>query len=173
MTSLRSPIIAASLSLVAASVAFAQSKSDQAGARNQTEMSFAPIPGVPTCLTASVQKGDPFKTAFIVLAKADAGCVVPWHWHQANEHLMIVGGDATIAMRDQNEGKPVALHAAGFALLPGKHAHEFRCEKACTFYLYSDARFDIHYVDKAGKEIPAAQALEPFEETPAPMPKGG
>jgi len=39
-------------------------------------------------------------------------------------------------------------------------ANQFRCQQACQMYIYSDAAFDIHYVNAQGNEIPAADALK-------------
>lgn len=138
---------------------------DQAVARNMSEMKFGSIAGLPTCAQASIQSGDPAQGAFIALMKTKTGCAVPWHWHTANEHLMIVEGTAHVQMKDM--GKPVALRAGGFATMPSHHIHEFRCTQACTFFLFSDQKFDIHYVDPQGKEISPEEALKPVRETAA------
>ncbi|HEX8108905.1 MAG TPA: cupin domain-containing protein [Kofleriaceae bacterium] len=96
--------------------------------------------------------------------KTKTGCAVPWHWHTANEQLMIVDGTARVEMKDM--GKPITLQAGGFAM-PSHHVHEFRCTQACTFLLYSDQKLDIHYVDPQGKEISPDEALKPVRETAA------
>lgn len=125
--------------------------------QNVTEMTFTNIPGLPTCTVGSVQNGDPAKGPSIVFAKIDAGCVIPWHWHTPSEHLMMVSGVARIEMKD---GKPLTLESGGYALMPSRHAHQFRCERACSLYIYSDAAFDIHYVDAQGNEISVEDALK-------------
>ena len=137
--------------------AFGQDMSAQAGGRNVEAMKFASIPGLPACTPGSVESGDPTKGAFIVLAKMPAGCTVPWHWHSANERLMLVSGVAQVETKD---GKPLQLEAGGFAMMPAQHVHLFRCERACLLYVDSDGAFDIHYVNAQGKEIPAADALK-------------
>ena len=157
--------LGASATLGIAAAALAQSAPERANVRNASEMTFGAIPGTPICLQASPQQGDPMATAFTVLAKAKTGCTVPWHWHSAGETLMIVTGTAQVAMK--GEGKPVTLKAGGFASLPAKHAHQMRCMQTCTFYLRSDGKFDIHYVDPQGKEISADQALKSVKETVA------
>lgn len=125
--------------------------------QNVTEMTFANVPGLPTCAVASVQNGDPAKGPSIIFAKMDAGCVIPWHWHTTNENLMIVSGVAQVEMKD---GKTLTLEPGGYAFMPSRHVHQFRCEKACSLYVQSDAAFDIHYVDAQGKEIPVEDALK-------------
>ena len=132
--------------------------------RNIMDMKFVTVPGLPTCAPGSVQSGDPTKGPFIVLGKLAAGCSVPWHWHTANEHLMMVGGEARIEVKD---GNPFTLRTGGFALMPSRHIHQARCVTPCTLYVYSDAAFDIHYVDAQGKEISPDAALKTVRETTA------
>ena len=133
-------------------------------ARNTSEMTFVSFPGMPACSTGSVQSGDPATGPSIIYAKLAAGCVFPWHWHTPTETLMIVSGTAHAQMKD---GTPVVLRAGGFAVMPSKHVHQFRCSTACTLYVHSDAAFDMHYVDTQGNEISPEAALKPVKEAPA------
>jgi mannose-6-phosphate isomerase-like protein (cupin superfamily) len=135
--------------------------------RNTAEMEFATFPGMPTCATGSVQKGDPAQGATFIAAKAQTGCVFPWHWHTPNEHLMIVSGTAQLEMKG---GKTVVLEAGGFAVMPSKHLHQFTCKKTCTLFVYSDAAFDMHYVDAQGNEISPEVALKAVGEVPGAPP---
>lgn len=118
---------------------------------------FVNLPGLPTCMTLSVQDGDPSKGAAVILAKFTSGCTVPWHWHTATEHLMGISGLAKGEMKDAS---PVTLSAGDYLLLPGKSVHQFHCVTACTVFLSIDGAFDIHYVDASGKEIPPDEALK-------------
>ena len=146
-------MILALLSLIA--TAAAQS-GDMDIAQNLAADKFQKVPGAPECLTAAVEQGDPSK-AVVFLLKATAGCSVPWHYHTANEQLMLVSGTGRVEMKD---AKPVDLHAGGFAYAPAKHVHKFTCVgRPCEFFLSSDAAFDIHYVDESGSEIPPEKAL--------------
>ena len=132
--------------------------------QNMADMKFVPFPGMPACTTGSVQSGDPAKGASIILAKAVTGCAIPWHWHTPNENLMMVAGTARAEMKD---GKAVTLQAGAFALMPAKHVHRFTCTKTCLLYIYSDAAFDIHYVDGQGNEIPPDDSRKPAKSAPA------
>lgn len=154
--------------VVVVALAALASADDKPGARNMSEMKFGEVPAVPTCFTIAVQTGDPATTQFIAAVKAKPGCTIPWHWHSAGEHLMIVSGTVHIGMRDeQAQATAKSLTAGGFAVLPARHVHEFRCEKTCQLYLYSDGKFDIHYVDPKGTEIPPEEALKGVKEIPA------
>lgn len=135
---------------------------------NMSDMHFTSVPGLPTCSTGSVQHGDPAKGPSIILAKLTAGCMIPWHWHTPNEHLMMVAGIGRAEMKD---GKSITLRAGGFALMPSRHVHQFLCEKACEFYVYSDATFDMHYVDGKGQDVSPDEALKAVKETAAKPPK--
>jgi quercetin dioxygenase-like cupin family protein len=77
---------------------------------------------------------------------------------------MIVSGVASAQMKGE---KPVTLRAGGFAIMPSHHIHQFRAIKDCVLYVYSDAAFDIHYVDEQGKEISPDEALKAVKETAA------
>jgi quercetin dioxygenase-like cupin family protein len=151
--------------VLALSTAQAQPAADQAAARNPSELKFAPSAGYPTCVQIAIESGDPAQGGFVALARAKTGCTVPWHWHTANEQLMFVDGAARVQMKDT--GKPIALRAGGFAMMPARHVHEFQCTQACTFFIHSDQKFEIHYVDPQGKEIPPEEALKPMHETAA------
>lgn len=143
---------------------------DKPGAKNASEMKFGPIPALPTCFTISVQSGDPATTQFIAAIKAPTGCAIPWHWHTYSENLMIVSGTVHVAMRDEKGGTmATSLTAGGFVTMPSKHVHEFKCEKTCQLFFYSDGKFDIHYVDPKGTEIAPEEALKAVKETATAM----
>jgi quercetin dioxygenase-like cupin family protein len=139
--------------------AFAQETTSSG--RNVAEMKLTTIPGLPTCVTGSVQSGNPTNAAAIIFAKIPAGCSIPWHWHTPNEHVMIVSGIARVEMKD---AKALVLHSGGFALLPSHHVHQFHCQEACSIYIYSDVAFDIHYVNAQGNEITPDEALKAVKE---------
>jgi quercetin dioxygenase-like cupin family protein len=124
---------------------------------------FMNLPGLPTCMKASVLTGDPSKGAFVLLVKTATGCVIPWHWHTVAESLMFVSGQGKGEMKD---GTRVMLHAGDYLNLPGKGVHQFTCIAACSFFLSADGAFDLHYVDASGNEIPPDQALKAKTKTP-------
>ena len=81
---------------------------------------FAPMAGLPSCMTLSVQRGDPSKGPSVILLKFKPGCTVPWHWHTAAEQLMVVSGTGKAQMKD---GMPVTVHPGDYMFLPAKHVH--------------------------------------------------
>jgi quercetin dioxygenase-like cupin family protein len=118
---------------------------------------FTNMAVLPSCLTLSVQRGDPSKGPAVILLKFKPGCTVPWHWHTAAEQLMVVSGTGKAQMKD---GNPVTVHPGDYMFLPAKHVHTFTAVTAVTMFNLPDGPFDIHYVDASGNEIPPDQALK-------------
>jgi quercetin dioxygenase-like cupin family protein len=116
------------------------------------------LPVLPKCMTLAIQEGDPAKGPLIVLAKFTPGCTVAWHYHSANERLLIVSGTGKGEMRDVS--KPLTLKPGDYLLLPAKGIHQFTAMTKVELFLLSDGAFDIHYVDLAGKEIAVDAALK-------------
>lgn len=141
-----------------------QEMGGQSSGRNVAEMKFTTIPPLPTCARGSVQSGDPGKGASVIFAKIAAGCLIPWHWHTPNEHVMLVSG---VGRMDMKDGKPLVMRSGAFALMASHHVHQFTCLQACQLYIYSDVAFDIHYVNKQGNEITPAEAMKAVKQTAA------
>jgi quercetin dioxygenase-like cupin family protein len=146
-------VAVAFIALLFAAPALAQGS---AVVRKMSESKFGPVAGLPTCIHAAVQSGDPAKGASILLFRGKAGCTVPWHWHTPTENVMMVSGSAKFEMKDQGA---TTVGPGGYAMMPSKHVHRFTCTSACTGFVTSDAAFDIHYVDASGKEIRPEAAL--------------
>ena len=51
-------------------------------------------PKLPSCVGLAVQDGNPAQGPSVLYIKVEKGCVVPWHWHSANERLIILSGSA-------------------------------------------------------------------------------
>jgi quercetin dioxygenase-like cupin family protein len=152
--------------LIVVSLLFAFSLSAPLLAQNSEQMPYAAmasskfmtLPMLPACMTLSAQRGDPTKGAAVLLLKFTSGCVVPWHWHTANENLMVVSGKA------KGEMKPGGAHmltAGDYLFLAGKQVHQFTCISSCVVFDVIDGAFDIHYVNADGKEITPEEALKP------------
>lgn len=147
------------LTLLLAVAAFAQSADSMPMAVSKADMKFDNVANVPACAKAAPLHGDPSKGAFVLMIRMSAGCGIPRHWHTPAEQLSFLSGTATITMPDE---KAQTLAAGSFIHLPPKNQHSFVCKTACQFFLAGDGPFDIHYVDDAGQEISADQALQPM-----------
>ncbi len=124
--------------------------------RKLAENKLATMAGLPSCITLAVESGDPTKGPSVIVFKGTRGCLIPWHTHTPNEHVMIVSGSAKVEMKG---GSSATLGPGGYAMMPSKHIHQFTCASACTAFVSSDSAFDIHYMDADGKEIPPDVAL--------------
>jgi quercetin dioxygenase-like cupin family protein len=131
---------------------------------NLADMKFVTLPPLPTCAKGSIASGDPTSGASIIVAKIAAGCVIPWHWHTPIESVMVASG---VARMDMKDGTPATLKTGGVAIMPANGIHQFTCIQACTIFIHSNVAFDIHFVDKAGKEITPGDALKAVKENPA------
>ena len=73
--------------------------------------------GEPACLKVARENGDPDKGPSTFLLEAPSGCVVPAHYHTAEEQLMVVRGDVLTGM----DGMPeTTMGPGGFAMKIGR-----------------------------------------------------
>jgi quercetin dioxygenase-like cupin family protein len=138
----------------------AQESTEQMKVVNPQKAKFITIPDMPSCATAAILRGNPRSGPAWVLLKLASGCQVPWHWHTANEDMLVINGQGTIDMQD---GPPLQFVPGAYAALPSHHTHHATCTRACLLFSIADAAFDIHYVDANGQEISARQALKPLK----------
>jgi mannose-6-phosphate isomerase-like protein (cupin superfamily) len=129
---------------------------DQAGVTKPADDKLLVTPGLPECMKGSVMRGDPAQGAYVIYAKASAGCEVPTHWHSADGELIWISGTGRFRMKDIGDQ---TVNAGMFVRVPSKHPHSERCITTCSFYAVGDQAFDIHYLDASGNEIPFEQAL--------------
>ena len=123
---------------------------------NAQTLKFEPIPDMPACASAAILRGNPRYGPAWVLLKLASGCRVPWHWHTANETLLVVSGRGLVSMQD---GPVLKFVPGAYAALPAHHAHMASCSHACLLFNSADAAFDIHYVDGNGEEISLEKAM--------------
>jgi len=104
--------------------------------------------GEPACLKVARENGDPDKGASTFLLKAPSGCVVPAHYHTAEEQLMVVRGDLLTGMDGMAEA---TLGPGGFAMMPSKAMHWFTCKSkgACLMFVTFDRKYDIVWARSA------------------------
>jgi mannose-6-phosphate isomerase-like protein (cupin superfamily) len=122
------------------------------------KLEFTPVPDMPACASAAILRGNPRYGPAWVLLKLASGCEVPWHWHSANETLVVISGRGSVSMKD---APPLRFVPGAYASLPGHHQHKASCSRTCVLFNGADAAFDIHYVDAKGEEIPADKVLKP------------
>lgn len=142
---------------VGASVPTHADDTEQMITLNPEALKFTPIPDMPGCASAAILRGNPRSGPAWVLLKLASGCRVPWHWHTANETLLVISGRGTVAMKD---GPPLQFAPGAYASLPSHHMHQASCSRACLLFNSADAAFDIHYVDASGEEISLDEAMK-------------
>ena len=94
------------------------------------------------CLLSAVETGDPATGPSTIILKAPAGCVVPWHFHTAQEQAVVIQGVVKMEM----SGSPaMSLGRGGFAVMAGKVPHQFACgrKEACLIMVWFDGKYDI------------------------------
>lgn len=128
---------------------------------------FGGLAVLPSCLSFAVDRGNPTTGPSVLIIKMTAGCVVPWHWHSVREELMLVSGQGKV---DIAKFPTRVVHQGDYVLLPARHHHQFACQTDCVFFDAISGKFDIHYINRSGKEIPVKQALKAVSEHP-PAPK--
>ena len=98
--------------------------------------------GEPACLKVARENGDPDKGPSTFLLQAPSGCVVPAHYHTAEEQLMVVQGNVSTGMAGMAEA---VLGPGGFAMMPSKAMHWFTCksEETCLMFVTFDRTYDI------------------------------
>jgi quercetin dioxygenase-like cupin family protein len=136
--------------MTAAASASAQSMS-KGGARPLAEVQFAQDDDV-KCLASALENGDPAKGASTFILKAPPNCLVPWHYHTAEEQLIVIEG----TVRTEMDGMAArALAPGGFAMMPGKAKHQFSCQSRspCLMFVTFDRTYDIFWVKDDKKSV--------------------
>jgi quercetin dioxygenase-like cupin family protein len=85
---------------------------------------------------------DPASGGMDLLVRFPAGHVIPPHFHDSNEHIIVVEGQLTLR---QDTGDTL-LNAGGFAFLPAHEVQRLSCSSKtrCTFYLSWDGKPESH-----------------------------
>ncbi len=101
------------------------------------------------CLSSALETGDPKTGPSTWILKAPAGCLIPWHFHTAQEQLIMVSGAVLAEMTDH---APTRLGPGGFAMMAGHMAHQFTCQGTapCLMFVTFDAAYDIFWGKGAG-----------------------
>jgi quercetin dioxygenase-like cupin family protein len=108
-----------------------------------SSVKFSPDKDV-QCLASAIETGDPATGRSTVILKASAGCVVPWHFHTAEEQLIIISGAVLAEMTDH---RPTRLGPGGFAMMGSRMPHQFTCQgkSACVMIVTFDRAYDIFW----------------------------
>lgn len=77
-----------------------------------------------------------------LLVRFPAGHVIPAHFHDSNERIIVAEGQLTLS---RAEGKAV-INAGGYGYLPAHEVQRLSCTSStrCTFYLFWDGNPKSH-----------------------------
>jgi len=116
--------------------------------RQLTDVHFPPGDG-PDCLQFVLENGDLKTGPTTAIMKATPKCVVPPHYHTAEEQLIIVKGNVSTGMEGMAD---TVLGPGGFAMMPSKAPHWFTCtaKAECLMFVTFDRAYDIVWL-KPGK----------------------
>ena len=109
--------------------------------RQLSEVRF-PVGDGPDCLQFFLENGDMKTGPSTAIMKAKPNCVVPPHYHTAEEQLIIVKGNVSTGMEGM---KDTVLGPGGFAMMPSKQPHWFTCtaKEECLMFVTFDRAYDI------------------------------
>ena len=109
--------------------------------RQLSEVKFPPGDG-PDCLQFFLETGDLKTGPSTAIMKAAPKCVIPPHYHSAQEQLLIVKGDVSTGMKGMQD---TVLGPGGFAMMPSKQPHWFTCtaKEECLMFVTFDRAYDI------------------------------
>jgi quercetin dioxygenase-like cupin family protein len=132
----------APLLIILAAVASSQGQTPHHGVVTPLANAKLASDGAPPCLKSALENGDPNTGASTFLLEAAPGCLVPAHYHTAEEQLLVVRGDVLTGMEGMSEQ---TLAPGGFAMMPGKVMHWFTCESknSCLMFVTFDRTYDI------------------------------
>lgn len=99
----------------------------------------------PKCLQFALENGDLKTGPTTAVMKATPNCVIPPHYHTAEEQLIIVRGEVSTGMEGMQE---TVLGPGGFAMMPSKRVHWFSCtaKEECVMFVTFDRAYDIVWV---------------------------
>jgi quercetin dioxygenase-like cupin family protein len=135
--------ILAGLCVVLGVAAFAQSTKTGI-VRQLADVKF-PAGDGPDCLQFVLENGDLKAGPTTAIMKATPKCVVPPHYHTAEEQLIIVKGEVSTGMEGMAD---TVLGPGGFAMMPSKAPHWFTCtaKEECLMFVTFDRAYDIVWI---------------------------
>src|SRR2546426_5427831 len=111
--------LAACLAVIISGAALAEDRATGA-IKPLSSVKFSPDNDV-KCLQSATESGDPTTGRSTLILKASPGCVVPWHFHTAEEQLIIINGSVLAEMTGH---PPTRLGPGGVAMRGGRMPHQ-------------------------------------------------
>ncbi len=132
----------APLAIVLAAVVTSQGQAPHPGVATPLGAAKLVIDGEPECLKVARETGDPDTGPSTFLLEAAPGCLIPPHYHTAEEQFFVVRGEVLTGMDGMSDQ---LLGPAGFAMMPSKAMHWFTCQSqsSCLMFVTFDRKYDI------------------------------
>lgn len=144
-TSARLKIVVGAMGIIFATTLALFAQAPKAGiVRPLADVKF-PKDDKPDCLQFALENGELKSGPTTAIMKATPGCVVPPHYHSAEEQLIIVRGEVSTGMEGMHD---TVLGPGGFAMMPSKQVHWFTCtaKEECLMFVTFDRAYDIVWV---------------------------
>src|SRR5271163_1235154 len=129
--------------LLSVSVAIAAAQSElKALIINLDTANWAHGKGDPAGAESVLVRQDAATGGMELLVRFPSGHVIPPHWHESNERIIVLEGQLTLA----RENGDALIDTGGFAFLPARETQRLSCSSKtrCTFYLFWDGKFQSH-----------------------------
>jgi quercetin dioxygenase-like cupin family protein len=96
------------------------------------------------CLEYAVETVNPDAGPSTHILNFPKACAFPWHYHTAEEQMMVVQGVVSVQM---DHSGAVSLGSGGFAVMPSKMPHRFSCvsDDDCRVFVHFDRVYDIFW----------------------------
>lgn len=137
-------VAAAVLLLSHAAVADPAKSADPALATtfNDASLKWGPCPPfIPAGCQIAVLHGDPGKANSDIFFKVPGGSVLPHHWHNSAERMVLVSGQLEVTYDGQ---KPATLKPGMYAYGPARLGHKGTCAKGdpCVLFIAFEGPVD-------------------------------
>lgn len=101
---------------------------------HDADLKWSPCPPfMPKGCAIAVLNGDPGKNNADVFFKVDANSVIPNHWHNSAERMILISGELEVTYKGE---KPQIMKAGTYAYGPAKKPHTAKCGDAGPCILF-------------------------------------
>jgi len=114
---------------------------------NDTDLQWGPCPSfMPDGCNIAVLHGDPTKPNVDVLFKVEANSVIPNHWNNSPERMILLSGELEVTYKDETTQ---VMKVGSYAYGPSKKPHIAKCGDAgpCVIFIAFEEPVDAFAVE--------------------------
>ena len=114
---------------------------------NDTDLQWGPCPPfMPDGCNIAVLHGDPTKPNVDVLFKVEANSVIPNHWHNSPERMILLSGELEVTYKDETTQ---VMKVGSYAYGPSKKPHIAKCGDAgpCVIFIAFEEPVDAFAIE--------------------------